>query len=126
MNTHQNNLNNIDKLEHTPKLFHDYREGRANTEKPKKPHADDSLPLELPRKVVVVLTIVLWAVSVVMMIGGGNFTAMLPFLIFMLGMVAALNVPQFWVRKKRKDAVIAGIVAMFCIMLAVTLLGVSG
>jgi hypothetical protein len=125
MNTHQNNLHNIDKLEHTPKLFKDYREGSANKEKPQKNKPDDSPPLELPRKVVVVLTVVLWAVSVIMMIGGGDFTAMLPFLIFMLGMVAALNVPQFWVRKKRKDAIVAGIVALFCIMLAITLLGVS-
>jgi hypothetical protein len=125
MNSHQNNLRNIDKLEHTPKLFEDYREGSDNKEKPKKTNIDDSPPLELPRRVVVILTVVLWAVSLIMMVGGGDFTAMLPFLIFMLGMVAALNVPQFWVRKKRADAIIAGITALFCILLAITLLGVS-
>jgi hypothetical protein len=125
MNTHQNNLRNIDKLEHTPRLFEDYSEGEVKKELPKKPEQDDAPPLELARKVVVVLTVVLWAVSVFMMIGGGDFTAMLPFLVFMLGMVAALNVPQFWVRKKRVDAIIAGIVATVCILLAITLLSVS-
>lgn len=78
-------------------------------------------PLAFARKLFAGLTALMWLVIVGLMFGGGDFSSMLPIIMLMFGVLALLNIPNFWYKSKKVDAVIALGVGILCLFIAMTL-----
>lgn len=120
MNTRENNEKNIKKLEQVAPLFDD---GENKTEETEETGATTSLPpLAFARKLAVGVMLAFWAAAVVMMLGGGDFRGVLPFLLFSVAAVALLNIPAFLFKKKITDAVIAAVAGTVLLATGISLL----
>lgn len=117
MNTRKTNEENIKKLEQTEPVFND-----NNKEKSKIDLVTAEPPLAFARKLATWAALLFWAVAFVMLLGGGDFRAMLPFLLFSVAAVALLNIPAFIAKKKYFDTVVAVAAGVILLVTGVSLL----
>ncbi len=113
MNSYENNEEQIKKLERLEKVYNDdCKENKPSSieEATKEP------PLKFVRKVAVWLTALLWAASIVMLLSGTELTLILPAMVMSLGLVCAVNVPAFIVKKKIGDVIVCLFAAAVCLI----------
>lgn len=122
MNTRENNEKNIKKLEQTAILFNDGENVKQQEEAEEQNTAVPEPPLMFARKLAVGVMLAFWVMAVVFMLGGGDFRAMLPFLLLSVAAVALLNIPVFLFKKKIADVIIAVVAGTLLISISISLL----
>lgn len=116
MNTRETNEKNLKKMEALGTVFDD------GENKSKIDEVTAELPFAFSRKMAAGASGIFWLVSIIFMFAGGDFRAILPFLLLSLSAVALLNVPKFLALKKTFDVIVSSMIGIFLLLLSISLL----
>lgn len=130
MNSKRNNEKIIQILSELEPIHDETEEEKAQREKMAaealKKVTEES-PWAFPRKVAGIICAALWVFSLVaFMLGFADFGVLLPFMLFSLGVVCALNIPVFFKQNKIGDVIVAVIACAVCMLFAFGMLFVGG
>lgn len=126
MNSRKTNQKIIDALQGLEPIHDetdDERAERLRIEKETLEKVTKEEPLVFPRRVAGIFCAAVWVFSLVgLMLGFADIGVMLPFMLFALGVYAALNLPVFFSKGKIFDAVICIIAVAACLITAIGML----
>ena len=126
MNTDNNNeklIRALSEMEPIPDISADERIEREEKLKEQMQKVTEEAPLAFLRRASGVLCIALWGVSVIALLFGFlDLGAMIPFLLFSLGLFVGLNIPVFVKKGKIIDIIVSVAATAICFMIAVAML----
>lgn len=129
MNSHKNNekiIQVLSEMEPIKGETEEDKEKRLKMAEEAVKNAEEESVLAFPKKVAGVICVALWGFSLVALIFGfGDLGVLLPFMLFALGAVCGLNIPDFWKKGKIFDVVVAIIACAACILFALGMLFVG-